>query len=89
MVYTMKIYVDGGCRRNGQQNPIGAAAVIMKTRYGTKYWSQVQRLPHHEIHTNQPAEILAIIVGLKMALERYDELRSNPRLDLTIHSDSR
>lgn len=39
--------------------------------------------------TNQRAEITAIIMALKWALAKYEELDSNPDLDVTIYSDSK
>jgi ribonuclease HI len=89
MVYIMDIHVDGGCRRNGYHDAIGAAAAILKPKYGKRYWSKTQRLCDYPSPTNQRAEIIGIILGLKWALEKYDELDSNPHLDLTIWSDSR
>ncbi|PYH29101.1 ribonuclease H-like protein [Aspergillus neoniger CBS 115656] len=67
MVYIMKIYVDGGCRANGQPGSIGAAAAAVKSA---------------------SAEITSIILGLRMALDKSDHLYSQPRLDVTIYSDS-
>lgn len=89
MVYQMKIYVDGGCRRNGFSNAIAAASAVRKTRRGEKYWYQTRRLYAGQRATNQRAELTAIILGLEMALEKSDKLDSNPTLDVTIFSDSR
>ena len=83
----MKMYVDGGCRRNGQPDAIGAAAAVNKLKWGRqKAWSQI--LPRWPIPTNQRAEITAIILALSNALERYGNLIMNPRLRLTVYSDS-
>jgi ribonuclease HI len=88
MVYTMEIYVDGGCRGNGQPGSIGAAAVVFKLRSGGhKAWTTV--LPRHPPPTNQRAEITAIILALEQALEKLAELHTNPSLDVKIYSDSR
>ncbi|KAK2812598.1 hypothetical protein FQN50_001242 [Emmonsiellopsis sp. PD_5] len=87
MVYRMEIHVDGGCRRNGYSDAIGAAAAVRELRWGSKYFSRTQRLSYKP--TNQRAEITAIILGIQMALDAYDELDSYPRLDVTIYSDSR
>ncbi|RYP47536.1 hypothetical protein DL768_006413 [Monosporascus sp. mg162] len=45
----------------------------------------------HSRHTptNQRAEITAIILALEWALEKYQELDSDPYLVVKIHSDSR
>lgn len=88
MVYTMEIYVDGGCRGNGQPGSIGAAAAVFKLRSGQQTaWTRI--LPDYPPPTNQRAEITAIILALEQALQRYAELRSNPWLDVKIYSDSR
>jgi ribonuclease HI len=89
MVYVIEIYVDGGCRRNGFSNAIAAAAAIRKERGGRRYWHRQRRLSGHHNATNQRAELTAIILGLEMALEKYNELDTNPRLNVTIHSDSK
>lgn len=88
MVYIMEIYVDGGCRGNGGPGSIGAAAAVFKLRGGRhKAWQKT--LPQYPRPTNQRAEITAIILALEQALEKYDELDTNPWLDVKIHSDSR
>lgn len=88
MVYTIEIYVDGGCRGNGQPGSIGAAAAAIKNKYG-KYHGWTKALPSSSAPTNQRAEITSIILGLEKALERYDQLNSKPQLAVTIYSDSR
>ncbi|TAQ89226.1 hypothetical protein B7494_g2431 [Chlorociboria aeruginascens] len=88
MVYVMEIYVDGGCRRNGQPGAIGAAAAVFLLRGGRKQvWTY--DLPTYPTPTNQRAEIAAIILALEQALEKYDKLHSCPYLDVTIYSDSK
>jgi ribonuclease HI len=89
MVYTMKIYADGGCRGNGHPWAIGAAAIAFKSQTGTYYNSWTLSLPSDPPPTNQRAEITAIILALEQALERYEELNTNPWLDVTIYSDSK
>ncbi|EER27276.1 RNase H domain containing protein [Coccidioides posadasii C735 delta SOWgp] len=89
MVYRMMIYVDGACRRNGSDNAIGAAAAVHKSRHGTRPHCWARRLEAYESPTNQQAELIAVILGLEMALDKHQQLRSNPVLDITIHSDSR
>ncbi|KAI2465963.1 ribonuclease H-like domain-containing protein [Annulohypoxylon bovei var. microspora] len=89
MVYKMVFYVDGGCRRNGQPDAIGAAAACLLNRNRT-YRRETRPLSTQEYYaTNQRAELLAMIVALEWALEKSDELHTNPYLDVTIHSDSR
>jgi ribonuclease HI len=88
MVYFMEIYVDGGCRGNGQPDSIGAAAAVFKLRYGRRMtWTRV--LPDYPPPTNQRAEITAIIIALEQVLEKYDELDSYPRLNVKIYADSK
>ena len=89
MVYIMEIYVDGGCRGNGRPGAIGAAAAVFKKRYGkTRGYTRTLSSYPEEI-TNQRAEIEAIILGQEMALQKYQELDSNPYLEINIHSDSK
>ena len=84
----MEIYVDGGCRRNGQPGAIGAAAAIFELKFGRQdRWYKV--LPRNPPPTNQRAEITAIILALEQALEKYEQLDKNPWLDVKIYSDSR
>lgn len=89
MVYIMEIYVDGGCRGNGRPGSIGAAATCFKNRQGEhNYWTR--GLDRNEaIPTNQRAEIEAIILALELALDKYQDLDSNPYLQVTIFSDSK
>ncbi|KAI0971594.1 ribonuclease H-like domain-containing protein [Xylaria arbuscula] len=90
MPYVMEFYVDGGCRGNGTQWAIGAAACVLRTRSRLSFHrSQELETYYNEPATNQRAEITAIIMALEWALERYDELDSYPRLVVRIHSDSR
>jgi len=88
MVYIMEIYVDGGCRGNGHAGSIAAAAAVMKKKYGKiEYWTR--SLPQIPTPTNQRAEITAIILALDVALEKMEQLDTNPYLDVTIYSDSK
>ena len=88
MVYTMKIYVDGGCRNNGKPGAIGAAAAVFQFKYDHQQ-CYTRELPESPTPTNQRAEITAIILALQQALKRYKSLDSDPYLDVTIYSDSR
>ena len=89
MVYSMKVYVDGGCRRNGSPSSIGAAAAVIK-REGSRNTYCVERLHEnaYDPPTNQKAELMAIRIALKCALQQYRELDTNQRLDVEIFSDS-
>jgi len=86
----MKIYVDGGCRGNGQPGSIGAAAAVFESRGGRQQiWSRRLPASYHTPVTNQRAELTAIIIALEQAIIKYDGLDSDPRLVVTIYSDSR
>ena len=61
MVYTMIYKVDGGCRRNGYSDAIGAAAAVEMQRYRDGWKSWTTELPAYPTPTNQRAEITAII----------------------------
>ncbi|PQE32176.1 ribonuclease H1 protein [Rutstroemia sp. NJR-2017a WRK4] len=91
MVYRMNIYVDGGCRGNGQPDAIGAAAAVFRYRGGrTQTWTR--QLPdgfYDPPATNQRAEITAIILALNIALDKYEQLDYCPKVDVTIYSDSK
>jgi ribonuclease HI len=88
MAYTMEIYVDGGCRGNGKPGAIGAAAAVFKPKFGRSLaWAKA--LPRSPTPTNQRAEITAVIIAIEQALERFKELYTRPRLDVTIYSDSK
>lgn len=87
----MEIYVDGGCRGNGRPDAIGAAAAVIKLKWGrSQTWSR--NLPNgfsDPAPTNQRAEISAIILALELALGKCAELVTNPYLDVKIYSDSK
>ena len=91
MVYIMRMYVDGGGRRNGYDDAIGAAACVIQKKWGrdTTWTRQLPSNCFSPPPTSQRAEITAIILALETALEDYEELDSNPRLRLTIHTDSK
>ncbi|KAL5348177.1 hypothetical protein ACLOAV_006657 [Pseudogymnoascus australis] len=83
----MRIYVDGACRNNGYYGAEGSAAAVFKL--GNRILqSHKYRLPDHPTPTNQRAEITAIIVALKQAINKHGDLDAYPRLDVKILSDS-
>lgn len=89
MVYIMNFYVDGGCRGNGRSWAFGAAAACLMWRWNNKYSVRSRHLDTDDYPaTNQRAELLAMIVALEWALEKYDDLNGYPTLNVTIHSDS-
>jgi ribonuclease HI len=88
MVYIMEFYVDGGCRGNGRPGSIGAAAAVMEKKYGkSEIWTR--SMPSIPTPTNQRAEITAIILALEVALDKLEQLETNPYLDVKIYSDSK
>jgi len=90
MVYRIEFYVDGGCRGNGQEGSIGAAAAVRMRRPGQGHQAWTKRLPHWPRPTNQRAEMVAIILALDLALDRVRSLVHNgPEVQVSIYSDSR
>lgn len=90
MVYKMIFYIDGGCENNGYRNSHGSAAACLRFRSGSsKKFSTY--LPFGAIPppTSQRAELTAVILALQAVLDRNSRLRTAPRLDVTIHADSK
>ena len=87
----MRMYVDGGCRRNGYDDAIGAAACVIQKKWGRgcKWTRQLPSGYGSPTPTSQRAEITAIIQALEIALQEYRQLDGNPNLRLTIHTDSK
>ena len=85
----MNMKVDGGCRNNGYQGAVGAAAVVLEKKYRGRrqIWTQV--LPGYPTPTSQRAELAAIILALEKAVEKVDELYNGPYLIVTIYTDSK
>lgn len=88
MVYQMHIYVDGGCKGNGQPGSTGVAAAVFRTRWWTWFRASVRELPDRPQPTNQRAEITAIMLAIEKALERIEELDRSPKVRVVIYSDS-
>ena len=88
MAYVMDIFVDGGCRGNGQPWAVGAAAAVFKLSRGRQE-SWYRLLPNYPAPTNQRAEITAIILALQQALKKYRQQYTYHYLEVTIYSDSR
>lgn len=89
MVYKMNIQCDGGCRRNGKPEAIGAAAAVFFLKWHRiRVWTR--QLPlYNPPSTNKRAEITAIILALEEALHLYYSLDLEPRVNVTISSGSR
>ncbi|KAL6716212.1 hypothetical protein ACLMJK_005778 [Lecanora helva] len=88
MGYKIELYVDGGCRRNGYPDAIGAGACVHQKR-GGRSMTWTRRLPYTPQPTSQRAEITAIILALETAWDCYRELDSNPYIYVTIYTDSK
>ena len=87
MVYILQMKVDGGCRRNGYNDAIGAAAVVVYHRGGA--WnSTTWEPPDYPRPTKQRAELVAIIQALKWARYKASKLNRNPFMRVTISTDS-
>ncbi|KAI0393017.1 ribonuclease H-like domain-containing protein [Xylariaceae sp. FL0594] len=89
MVYIMKFYVEGACRGNGQPGSIGAAACCLAKRNSKNYCYRSYTLAADPMPTNQRAEIVAILIALEWAIEKFNTLNSSPRLAVEIFTDSR
>ena len=88
MVYTMVMYVDGGCRNNGYSDAFGAAAVVIKQRWGrSRVWTWA--LPDYPQATSQRAELEAIIHALELAQDKANEMDNTPFMKVTIYTDSK
>lgn len=90
MVYKIVMYVDGGCRGNGQPGAYGACACNVVKKWGRSE-TFTRRLPSTSstTPTSQRAELSAIILALEQAIETRRELDSNPYMDVTIYTDSK
>ena len=89
MVLIMEFFVDRGCRGNGQPGAIGAAAAVRRYRDGAEVYRTRRLDTYYHNATNQRAEILAIILALEWAMDDYENLNNSPRIEVTIHSDSK
>ncbi|KAG7002251.1 ribonuclease H [Physcia stellaris] len=86
--FIMTIHVDGGCRNNGRASATGAAAAVFYNRNGfPTTWTR--RLNGLQPPTSQRAELTAIVLALEQVLVKHAGLRRNPRLRVTIYTDSK
>ncbi|KAI4089323.1 MAG: hypothetical protein LQ344_005455 [Seirophora lacunosa] len=88
MPYTMRMSVDGACRRNGCSDAVAAAAVVLHRKWGrSQIWTR--RLPDYPSPTNQAAELTAIIMALERALDFYQNCNMSPYMRVTVMTDSK
>ena len=88
MTYTMRMWVDGGCRGEAHGGPVGAAAAVVEDNSG-KIETHTAVLPASPIPTSQRAELTAIILALEQAAERQPALSfSTERMLVTIYTNS-
>lgn len=88
MPYTMRMHVDGGCRRNGQASALGAAAALIIHRNGATT-TRKRALPSSPLPTNQRAELTAIVLALELAYQKSLQLANAPYMKVTIVTDSK
>ncbi|KAJ7442492.1 ribonuclease H-like domain-containing protein [Mycena galericulata] len=89
MPFNLEAWADGACRRNGRPDAVGGAGVwFPRFREGC----QSEPLPRFPQPTNQRAELTAIILALKGALQKQSDVCSNnaypPFFSITVHTDS-
>ncbi|KAK9896204.1 ribonuclease H-like protein [Cystobasidium minutum MCA 4210] len=99
MVYIMEMWCDGGCSNNGRSNPnlpvLGGAGVYFPRALDTTLQRQSFLLPSIELDqgdataTNNRAELYAISLALKTVYKAKETLRSNPRVQVTLYTDSK
>lgn len=91
MAYEVVIHVDGGCRRNGEPDAIGAAAAVFNTPWGafnrTPGDAWMEHLPSYPTPTAERAEVTAVRLGLRQLLDRRDQWVDKPWLNVKIYSD--
>ncbi|KAL8648195.1 MAG: hypothetical protein Q9210_005133 [Variospora velana] len=80
MPYTMRMSVDGACRRNGYSDAVAAAAVAVHPKWD---------LDSASTRLNQAAELTAIIRALEQALDFYQNSNMSPYMRVTIMTDSK
>jgi len=77
------IYVDGWCKNNGKPNAQAGWSVQEQTAAGSVLHFQGGRVPANMPQTNNVAEYMAIIDGLRLALNE-----GMPYAQFVIHTDS-
>ncbi|TID23447.1 ribonuclease H1 [Venturia nashicola] len=88
----MEVYIDGGCRSNGQDWAIGAAAACFKSQGGEWDQSWIMELPRGRYErkpTSQRAELSAVIMALNKIIEKANTLPTNAWPEVTIYTDSK
>ncbi|KAF2669506.1 hypothetical protein BT63DRAFT_455489 [Microthyrium microscopicum] len=88
--YCVRLYVDGGCRKQGTINAKAIATCVhkkSKTSGDHDVWNTV--LPSWPAPTDNRAEITALILGQKKGLQLLRGRGANRTFHLIIHSDSK
>ncbi|KAI1432719.1 ribonuclease H1 [Xylaria sp. CBS 124048] len=88
MVYIMKFHVGGACYSN-EDYAIGAATCELAVRSGKFTLMQVAGLGQWVKPSKQRADLVAIIMALRWALQRYNELNTAPITSVCIYTGSR
>ncbi|KAE9965486.1 hypothetical protein EG328_009599 [Venturia inaequalis] len=92
MVLFMEVYIDGGCRGNGEPWAYGAASACFKEQsggWGLCWQIALPRGSHVRPPTSQRAELHAVILALDRIINAYKALNTTSCLEATIKTDSR
>ena len=97
MVYLMKLWIDGGCRRNGYAGARAASAVVRKhqRRRYSRNKGMIMKRPLYQCSahcnpiTSQRAELAAAMQALECVIDKRADLGDDTRVKVIIHTDSR
>jgi ribonuclease HI len=85
----LDVYIDGGCRNNGQHGAIGGAAAVIKGGSGEVLIVRTEFLPQFSCPTNQIAELTALVVALEAAIHwRNHKTHPDDGFSVKVFSDS-
>lgn len=88
MVYLMQVLIEGTYRGGGKPWNMAACAAVFISKSGTHHpWTF--RLPPSPPPSQQRAEITSVVLALELALQRYQDLHSNPDIRVAIYTASR
>ncbi|KAI1088506.1 ribonuclease H-like protein [Rostrohypoxylon terebratum] len=89
MAFRFEFFVNSSFRRNGHGNVVAAAAACMMAPDRRSFYSRSHILEIDDRRaTSMRAQLQAVILALDWALDTCDRLNGNPRVDITIYSDS-